>query len=110
MILIKPGVIFKQLRPEIYGLFSILDRTWANYGQQCVITSANDGRHKTGSLHYHDLALDVRTKNLGSDSNKKAAALLLAHELGGNYDVILESLGEVNEHIHIEFDPAAGAL
>ena len=105
MILIKAGVVFKRLKPEIYGLFGLLDRLWAEYNVECVITAANDGKHKTGSLHYSDDALDVRSKNLPTEQAKQDILSRLQHELGGDYDVLFEFQGQPNEHFHIEFDP-----
>ena len=104
MIFIKNGVIFKRLKPEIYGLFPLLDRLWSEYKIFCVITSANDGKHKIGSLHYQDDALDVRSKNLPSEQIKHDVHALLMHKLGGDYDVLFEFPGQPQEHFHIEFD------
>lgn len=105
MIIVKPGVIFKNLRPEIYKLFGLLDNTWAAYGATCVITSGNDGVHKIGSFHYKDLAIDLRSKNLPSDRIKEGVLGKLRHKLGKNYDVFWEYPGQPNEHFHIEYDP-----
>ncbi len=102
MVVIKEGVIFKRLKPEIYGLFSLLDRLWSEYGVECVITAANDGKHKVGSLHYQDAALDVRSKNLPSEQAKHDLHAQLMHKLGGDYDVLFESPGQQQEHFHIE--------
>ncbi len=105
MILVKDGVVFKRFKPEIYGLFSLLDRLWAEYNVVCVITAANDGKHKVGSLHYQDDALDVRSKNLPTEQAKHDLHARLMHELGGDYDVLLESPGQPQEHFHIEYQP-----
>ena len=69
-----------------------------------LITSGNDGVHMPKSKHYEDAALDFRTKHLNGDDR---AALIQAAKkrLGKGYDVILESLGRTNEHLHIEWDP-----
>jgi hypothetical protein len=68
-----------------------------------VITSGRDGRHRPDSKHYHDQALDFRTKQL-TLTQKHALAETVKTRLGAGYDVILESLGKANEHLHIEYD------
>lgn len=72
---------------------------------EMLITSGRDGKHKDGSLHYYDRALDFRTKHL-TDRQKTALAATVAKRLGPDYDVILESRGKANEHLHVEHDPA----
>jgi hypothetical protein len=71
--------------------------------QDMLITSGSEGVHMPGSLHYLDRALDFRTKHLGT-ANKNALVTAVKKRLGRDYDVILENLGETNEHLHIEFD------
>jgi hypothetical protein len=68
-----------------------------------VITAGNDGQHMVGSKHYTGDALDVRTKHL-SIVEKESLREMVRHRLGSNYDVILESVGAENEHLHVEFD------
>lgn len=69
-----------------------------------TVTSGNDSKHKKGSKHYSDEALDIRTKNLTREE-KHALKIGIAARLGLDYDVILESEGKMNEHLHIERDP-----
>jgi hypothetical protein len=68
------------------------------------ITSANDGKHSDGSLHFDNRAFDIRIKNiLGSTEFPSAAktwAERIQHALGADYDVVLE-----DDHIHVEHDP-----
>lgn len=67
-----------------------------------VITSANDGVHMKGSRHYSGDALDFRTKHW-----PKANDFIerIKFQLGNRYDVIHESVGRPNQHLHIEYDP-----
>ena len=106
MILCKDTVRFKRLTSEIIRLLPILEAIFTEYAPSVdiVITSANDSTHMPGSYHYTDYAVDVRSKALTQE--KKAAVLTaLQHELQpDNYDVLLEGLGTVNEHFHIEFN------
>ena len=69
-----------------------------------VVTSGNDSKHKLGSLHYRDRALDFRTKTLTPDE-KHLLVEAVRSRLGSDYDVILESEGQSQEHLHCEFDP-----
>ena len=105
MIKIKPGVIFKTLRPEIYGLFELIDDTFADRGLDCWITSAQDGKHMKGSKHYEGLAIDLRSKNLPSKAEKRRVLEELKEGAGPDYDIILEGEGKLQEHFHAEFDP-----
>jgi len=65
--------------------------------QRLVITSANDGRHMDGSLHYDDQALDLRVWAL---PNPAGTARELQKRLGEDFDVVFEET-----HIHAERDP-----
>jgi len=105
MILLKPTVRFKRLRPEIYNTFPILEEIWLEHaeGAELVITSANDSTHSSKSLHYHDLALDLRSKNVTTPIKLKLLEAMKARLAG--FDVILEAFGKENEHFHLEYDP-----
>jgi hypothetical protein len=80
---------------------AILDaaaKVYAASPQPLVVTSANDGSHIDGSLHYEDRALDLRTWKIRDPG---AAAAAIGELLGCGYDVIAE-----DTHIHAEHDPA----
>jgi hypothetical protein len=79
------------------------------------ITSANDSKHKTGSLHYKNRAFDIRIVNIVGDAvgfgfELDRAATIAAEAtawsnrmallLGPDYDVLMEG-----DHIHAEYDP-----
>jgi LysM repeat protein len=71
-----------------------------------VITSGNDSRHKDGSLHYADRALDFRGNNItvaqGQQFAKEVRAIL-----GNRYDVDFETFTKAsNNHLHVEYDPS----
>jgi len=100
---VKEGVIFKSLRPEIYLILPTLSAIFAHFKRDCVITSANDGKHKDGSLHYKDLALDLRSKHLLDLDEKNALKNALSERLGIKYRVLFENIGTDNEHYHIQF-------
>lgn len=71
-----------------------------------VITSTNDSKHKEGSKHYDNDAIDLRGNNISDELMKKIAEDL-AKKIGNDYDVIPEFFPKdpTNDHIHIEYDP-----
>lgn len=68
-----------------------------------LVTSGNDSKHMDGSKHYEDKALDFRTKHL-TKTAKHALLKEVKKRLGAGYDVILESEGKTNEHLHVEWN------
>lgn len=61
---------------------------------EIVVTSAKDGKHGDGSLHYQGRAVDLRTRDF---TDIWASKLRMA--LGKDWDVVIES-----DHVHCEFD------
>lgn len=98
MIKIKPGVRLTGLRPEVLLGVQAADSVYAKYGLDCVITSAVDGIHSKGSLHYTGQAVDLRTRDSGAKINEIVRDIKEA--LAENYDVVLEK-----DHLHLEFQP-----
>lgn len=75
---------------------------WKQHGQTLVITSARDGMHSAGSLHYYGYAVDLRTRYF-SDAIKAKVVDLLRGRLAqhsDHYDVVPHST-----HLHVEYDP-----
>ncbi len=64
---------------------------------EITITSANDGKHMTNSLHYKNKAVDLRTRDM---KNAKVCGWKIKQYLGKDFDVILEK-----DHLHIEYEP-----
>lgn len=100
---LKPGVKLKDLSPQMALAALVVFSLYDKRGAECVITSANDSKHGTNSLHFRGGALDFRTKNYVGD--KKWLRDEIADCLGEEFDVVLEDLGEDNEHLHVEYDP-----
>ena len=105
MIQVKERVVFKRLMPQIYIILPALDAIFDNVNRPCVITSASEGKHKIGSFHYKDLALDLRSRDLPNEQIKLEVLQRIKDELGEKYDVLLEQLGGPGEHYHLEYDP-----
>jgi len=99
---IKPGVILQGLKIEMRPALLAANKIWKAYGKELVITSALDGTHSPGSLHYYGYALDFRTHYF-HDGIPDLVAKTLRKELGRNYDVVLH-----DTHIHVEYDPKEG--
>lgn len=71
-----------------------------------VITSGNDSRHKDGSLHYADRALDFRGNNITVAQGQQLAEAVRAI-LGNRYDIAFETFANAsNNHLHVEYDPS----
>ncbi len=96
---IKMGVALQGLHPEMLVALQVAEGVYAEYGTQCVVTGAKDGKHGRGSLHYKGYAVDLRTRTV-PEVMREAVAGVLRERLGAEFDVVLES-----DHIHVEFDP-----
>lgn len=75
---------------------------WKQHGETLVVTSARDGMHSPGSLHYYGLAVDLRTRDFSESVKAKVVDLLrgrlATHSM--HYDVVPHST-----HLHVEYDP-----
>lgn len=99
--ILKAGVRLAGLQPQMALAAMVVDECYGD--TECVITSANDSKHSERSLHYKGCALDFRTHNYAND--KQALRDRIKAALGQDFDVLLESVGTPNEHIHVEYDP-----
>ena len=94
--LLKLGVDISRLRPAIRKRLGLIEHIhFTCFDSEMVVTSSFEGSHMSSSLHYANLAIDVRLPGAPEDFIQKLRA-----ELGRNYDIVLES-----DHIHIEYDP-----
>lgn len=100
---VKPGANIDTLRPEMNDAVIAAGTAATELGIPNVITSGNDSVHMAGSLHFEDLAIDVRRGDW-PDFNDVATArkqtTRIKEQLSRDFDVVLE-----NTHIHIEYDP-----
>jgi hypothetical protein len=94
--LIKAGVDISRLLPPIRKKLNEISRIWSRFDAlPLVITSTYEGTHSASSLHYANLAIDIR-RPAGAANFIEA----LKAALGRDYDIILEY-----GHVHIEYDP-----
>ena len=105
----KEGVDVNHLRPELFQLFPVIDAVFFAFSKVPIITSTHDGSHMKGSLHYSDLAYDLRVRHLGEQQARHSLFMCLKKEIEriypGLYDVLHEYVGSESEHIHIEASP-----
>ena len=91
-------VCLTGIRPELLFGLTVANDVYASLGVELVITSANDARHSTTSLHYAGCAVELGTRNIPGDPATVAADL--KSRLNVDYDVIFEG-----DHIHLEWQP-----
>jgi hypothetical protein len=110
MLSFKHGVEF-QPTPELWAIFVALDAAYASQGRTCRVTAVRDGKHKVGSLHYKNRAVDAGTREL-TGKERVAVQLALQRLLGPDYDVVFETdlfdaAGTQTrwQHLHVEHDP-----
>lgn len=94
--LIKAGVDISRLRPEIRKKLNGIERLLDGQGEKLIITSTYEGNHSASSLHYANLAIDLRRPDARGDF----FPVTLKTYLGPDYDIVF-----YEKHIHIEYDP-----
>lgn len=102
---LKDNVVIRgaHFYPEVVRMIDVARETAPPLEDGTVwVTSAADGKHIKGSLHYRDKAIDLRISNVCPPMWVEARlwAERLQYKLGPNYDVVLAI-----DHIHIELDP-----
>ncbi len=102
MVLCKSGVVFGGFTPALIRIIQVLlELQEAEPELKFVITSASDGQHMDNSKHYTFEALDVRSKTFPPDKKQEIYKRLKVM-LGVKFTVLLEHLGQPNEHYHIQ--------
>lgn len=94
--LIKAGVDISRLKAPIRKKLNRIKQIVRDIeNKELVITSTYEGTHSARSLHYANMAVDIR-----KHKHPEAVVTALKKALGIKYDILLEST-----HIHIEYDP-----
>jgi hypothetical protein len=94
--LLKTGVDISRLLPPIRKKLNLIADVVEKYtDEEMVITSTYEGNHSPNSLHYANLAIDIRKP----DNSGRCIQEIIA-SLDRDYDVVTEA-----NHIHIEYDP-----
>ena len=102
MLRIKSGVRIGGLRPEMLFAIVAVNEVCRDAGVDCVVTSASEGTHNEGSLHFVGQAVDFRTRDM-AEPLRGLFADNVQGRLGYDYDVVLEKT-----HLHVEFQPTRG--
>lgn len=115
---LKSGSVrVKDIHPElIIGLLTVEDIYHeVTSDRRMIVTSCNDGVHggssgynssakpPSNSFHYLGKAVDIRMNDIPIEKAHLIADM--AAELLGEFDVVLESPGTSNCHLHCEYDP-----
>ena len=98
MLLFKPGVKLKGVRPEIAAALITIHSIIEKYGE-VVITAVTDGQHSVGSKHYIGCAVDVRSTHL-NEEQKQEVFKQLKTALTDEFVILLE---RTPEHYHIQY-------
>ena len=116
----KPDAKIEDIDIRVQNIFDDIIDIWKKYFDgkiTPVITSGNDSKHSKNSLHYKNLAIDVRGNNLDPDKGRnyimgRRMRQDIAIRLGPDFDVLYEeyphprsSADFFNTHFHIEYDP-----
>ena len=100
---LKAGVKLTGLHPELLVAWIEARAVWQKFGvEDAVMTSCRDGVHMRASKHFLGLAFDLRCKGM---ENVEEAVRQLKKRCGLDFDIIHESAGLDNEHVHVEYDP-----
>lgn len=108
------SVVLWKLIPEMWWCLAICAEAHRDYGcPELVVTSAVDGKHMRGSLHYSGAAIDLRFWRYVERWEETATGWRaelkpqywhliedLRERLGPDYDVVVE-----DDHLHVEYDP-----
>lgn len=110
-LIVKPGASLEGLRLQMWRAIPVIAEVYFSYDIDCVVTCGTDSHEdKPGSFHNLGLAVDIRTKNIPIILKERIVAEV-AHELNRMftpcYQVVFESEGKPQEHIHIEYDATA---
>lgn len=105
MIRLKTGVRLLGLRPEMVLAHGIIAAAFAEHGHDCTVSTGIEGTHSPGSEHYAGLALDYRLNDVQPVEHRVVIVTTVRDALGADFDVLHESRGTPNEHLHVEYDP-----
>lgn len=102
----KQGIKLTNLQPQTLLAMYTVDIVFDEEGlPEPTCTSVNDSSHMANSRHYQGLAFDLRSKDLSTIQKLKVYNNLRNRLRHLGFDIIQESLGLEQEHIHLEFDP-----
>lgn len=98
-LIIEKNVVICGLKDVMQPTIKPVVQIFNDYGYQCRLTSALDGKHKKYSKHPLGEALDFGLGHIKSKSVRMKIFRDIKQVLGVAYDVVFEG-----NHIHVEFD------
>lgn len=101
MLKCKSTVTFSRFTPALVRILQVLLKADEIFPEDIIITSANDSKHKEGSAHYRDEAVDIRCNDRPKSVDLRLVEYLQL-TLGHKFLVLYEYEGTPNEHIHIQ--------
>src|SRR5258706_15957258 len=104
MLSIKSGVRILGVQTEMLLAINIIYSVYEELSFNCQITSIMDGVHGVGSLHYSGNAVDFGVHTVPT-SRLAEVVDLIKNNLGMDFDVLHEYVGQDREHIHVEYQP-----
>ncbi len=99
----KEGVIIKEVNTEFFQLCVEAFLIYDKYNIIPTITSANDGEHIPTSLHYKNLAWDLRIWGLNEPMKVAEELASNLREISKYWQVLYGDDNHLN-HFHVEFD------
>lgn len=102
---LKPNCKYEFINQAIADATLVCYHVLNKHGYEFVKTSIADGEHGEGSLHPSGEAFDFRSKHIPLVERKKAILKEIQESLTQDFDVLLENIGEPNEHFHLEYQP-----
>lgn len=97
--ILKTGVKITNLKPQLVIAFIVANDVYKAHGQELVITSVDDSKHGSTTLHGKGQAFDCRTSYFINGEGQRVANEIRA-KIDDDFDVVYEK-----DHIHIEYDP-----
>lgn len=97
--ILKQGVKISNLQPQLIIAIIVSNGVYYAHGKELVITSVDDSKHGTNTLHGKGFAFDLRTNYFLNGEAQRVANEIRA-KLTNDFDVVLE-----RDHIHIEYEP-----
>ncbi len=104
----KLGVDISRLKWPIREQLPVIDEIFIKHtNQEAIISSTYEGDHSPGSLHYADLAIDLRLpyKNRDAIMVELKQRLNDGYKKGKLYDILFSYVNRKPVCIHIEYDP-----
>jgi len=101
---LKPGVDVLGCKPELLACLQVAEAVYARHGVELVVTSVTEGQHRRGSMHYRELAADLRVHGLPAEGSvRDEVAREIGKALGVDYDVLYEGHERPRAHVHLGY-------